>query len=146
MPSKDKAPAPTRRDFLRLATTGLLGVAGSLGVAGLIRYLGFDSEPPVRTVIDVGAASDFPPGSHTILPALPAALFSTPTGFRALSLVCTHLGCTVEETEGGFKCPCHGSRFDAQGNLQRGPARQGLHALRVETTPEGRVLIHTGQG
>ncbi|BAZ45904.1 plastoquinol--plastocyanin reductase [Chondrocystis sp. NIES-4102] len=37
---------------------------------------------------------------------------------------CTHLGCTFpwNENEAQFQCPCHGSRYDAEGKVVRGPA------------------------
>lgn len=48
----------------------------------------------------------------------------------AFSLRCAHLGCTVRSaSEGGLVCPCHGSRYDARGELVRGPAREGLRPL-----------------
>ncbi len=143
IPSRGDAPTPTRRDFLRLATTGLLSAAGLVGLAELVRFLGFASEQAPKTVFDVGEAAQYAAGSRTVLPDVPAVLFATASGFKAISLVCTHLGCTVEEADGGFKCPCHGSRYDAQGNVERGPARLPLRQLRVEQTAQGRLLIHT---
>jgi cytochrome b6-f complex iron-sulfur subunit len=136
-------PNPPRRDFLKLATTGLLSAAGLLGLGGLIRFLDFETEPPAQTTFDLGSASKYPAGSLTMLPDIPAVLFSTQTGFRALSLVCTHLGCTVEQVTEGFYCPCHGSRYDTQGKVLRGPALKALHPLRVETTSDGRLILHT---
>ena len=125
-----------------MTTTGLLGAAGLLGLGGLLRFLDYQAEPPQKTVIDVGSASQYPPGSRTTLPQIPALLISGADGFTALSLVCTHLGCTVETAENGFRCPCHGSRYDAQGNVQKGPARQALKRLKVEVSAQGRVLVH----
>lgn len=51
----------------------------------------------------------------------------------AISSICTHLGCTVawEPTTQEFACPCHGSRFDADGQRTQGPARQPLERVTV---------------
>jgi len=72
-----------------------------------------------------------------------AVVIRTTSGFTALSLVCTHLGCTVESKPEGFACPCHGSRFDIQGGVTRGPAAKPLRPLRVEVTKDGHLHIHT---
>ena len=52
--------------------------------------------------------------------------------FVALSLVCTHLGCTVAVTSDELVCPCHGSRFDRAGGVLDGPATQRLGRYRVK--------------
>jgi nitrite reductase/ring-hydroxylating ferredoxin subunit len=41
---------------------------------------------------------------------------------------CTHLGCVLRknDAEGSWDCPCHGSRFDKDGNVIQGPAISGL--------------------
>jgi len=47
---------------------------------------------------------------------------------HAISAVCTHLGCIVDwDAEAGeFACPCHGSRFSADGTVTDGPATADL--------------------
>ncbi|MDC0832262.1 cytochrome b6-f complex iron-sulfur subunit [Geitlerinema sp. CS-897] len=46
---------------------------------------------------------------------------------------CTHLGCTFpwNDTAAEFQCPCHGSRYDGQGNVLRGPANRPLKLVKV---------------
>lgn len=136
-------PNPTRRDFLKLTTTALLTASGLLGLGGLLRFLDYRTEPPLKTEFDLGAATKYPLDSRTLLPDVPAVLIHAESGFSALSLVCTHLGCTVEQNADGFACPCHGSGFDSSGNVTHGPAAQRLRSLRVEDNPQGKLILHT---
>lgn len=56
---------------------------------------------------------------------------------HAVSLVCTHLGCHVtwNPAERSWDCPCHGSRFDVEGNILHGPAVHPLERKMVDTGP-----------
>lgn len=47
---------------------------------------------------------------------------------------CTHLGCTFpwNGTAEQFQCPCHGSRFAADGSVERGPADRPLKLVQVQ--------------
>jgi nitrite reductase/ring-hydroxylating ferredoxin subunit len=133
----------SRRDFLKLARTGFLYLSGVLTLGGLLRFLDYESNPAPQTEFDLGPASDFPLGSRTSLPNIPALLVHTDNGFSALSLTCTHLGCSLEQTTDGFACPCHASRFDADGAVTHGPANKPLRQLRVEVTDEGTLKLFT---
>ena len=133
----------SRRDFLKLTTTALLTGSGLLGIGGLIRFLEFQTEPAPKTEFDLGPASNYKIDSAKVIPDAAAILIHKQAGFSALSLVCTHLGCTVEQKPDGFTCPCHGSHYDENGNVTRGPAKKSLRALRVELTQNGILILHT---
>jgi len=50
--------------------------------------------------------------------------------FTALTAVCTHEGCTVDEFQGGtYECSCHGSQFSTSGSVVRGPAGSPLRSF-----------------
>ena len=48
-----------------------------------------------------------------------------------LSAVCPHLGCVVtwNATEATWDCPCHGSRYSADGRVYQGPANADLELV-----------------
>ena len=133
----------SRRDFLKLASSAVLTAAGLLGLDGLFRFLNTQTGPVATTDFDLGPASTYMVGSRTLRPEVPALVFCTSSGFTALSLVCTHLGCTVESKPEGFACPCHGSRFDPQGKVTRGPAQKPLNSLRTGITSDGKLHVYT---
>ncbi len=140
MPAKQPV---TRRDFLNLLTRGFLTLSGLLGAGMALRYLGFQNGPEPQTRFDLGPVENFPPGSSSQVPQANAVVLHKAEGLTALSLVCTHLGCIVQPKEGGYACPCHGSRFSADGQVQRGPASLPLQTLRLETSPDGHLILYT---
>lgn len=81
-----------------------------------------------------GAVSACAPDGSKVLVARPAE-----GEVVAFSAVCPHQGCTVEPGDDGFACPCHGSQFELDGALKRGPARTGLSAFPVRVV-DGQVL------
>merc|ERR1711956_160895 len=70
-------------------------------------------------------------------------LVSTPDGIKdfAISAVCTHLGCVVPwvKASNKFCCPCHGSQYDENGKVVRGPAPLSLALAHTVIKEDGTV-------
>lgn len=61
--------------------------------------------------------------------------------YHALSVQCTHQGCHVRPSRNSLTCPCHGSTYDLDGKVTRGPALAPLQRFDVENTAKGIAII-----
>jgi Rieske Fe-S protein len=80
---------------------------------------------------EVASVKDIPAGKGAIVQdgTRKLAVYRDGQGkLHAVSAVCTHLGCVVHfnSAEGSWDCPCHGSRFDTNGEVLHGPAATPL--------------------
>lgn len=68
-------------------------------------------------------------------------------GVMALYQRCVHLGCRVPwcAPSQGFECPCHGSKYSAEGEYFAGPAPRNLDRFVIEVNAVGELIIKTGQ-
>lgn len=64
--------------------------------------------------------------------------------FRALSSVCTHLGCNVRPSRHFLQCPCHGSTYDLEGNVVRGPAQRALQTFETHVSGNKVSIVVNG--
>lgn len=131
-----------RRHFLSRLGWGSFWVTAWGMFAGFVRTLYPNAlyEPSRR--YKIGFPSDFPSDSVTMRPEEKLVIYNAPDeGIYAISAVCTHLGCIVSKTEGGFFCPCHGSRFDSSGRVKAGPAPRPLPWYRVSMAFDGQLVV-----
>jgi cytochrome b6-f complex iron-sulfur subunit len=105
------------------------GGDGSPAEGGLRASLAAVDDIPVGGAVSTGA----PDGSKVLLTR------PSENDIQGFSAVCPHQGCTVAPHDEQLTCPCHGSRFELNGELKRGPARTGLTAFPVEVV-DGQVL------
>ena len=66
--------------------------------------------------------------------------------YAALSPICTHLGCTVEIEQTRLVCPCHGSTYDREGKVLRGPAEEALASYRTALSSDGVIVVDLRAG
>ena len=126
----DPEPVP-RRDFLGLASVWAAAAALLLSLVGMLRLPKAAVLASPSRKFRVSLPESLAEGAPFIPPGRSVALFRDAKGVYAVSLVCTHLGCIVKTTTDGFECPCHGSRFSADGAVLKGPAPRALPWAKV---------------
>lgn len=89
----------------------------------------------------IGKPEDFPSGARVSLDERRVCVVRDGDKMAAISTTCTHLGCIVSVSETGFACPCHGSRYDQDGNVTGGPAPRALPWYQVRLAPNGELEI-----
>jgi len=130
----------SRRLFLQIS----FSASGLLTLGGLLKYLGYQSESSAaQSTFTLDKPSTYSIGSTTYVTPARAWIFRDDKGLYALSMICPHLGCTVERREGDYLCPCHGSRFLQNGDVVNGPADRGLNYIQLTLTADGKVQAHT---
>ena len=135
---------PTRRVFLGLAAAWSAVGAFVMAMLGSVRLLVPSVFPEPNSRVKLGKPAQFARGSSTYFQRCRLWVFRDDDGFHAVSSVCTHLGCVAErDAEGQYLCPCHGSKFDDQGNVLSGPAPKGLVWVELSISPEGQLVADT---
>jgi cytochrome b6-f complex iron-sulfur subunit len=136
---------PERRDFLTRIGVGACAAAAVGSGLVTLDFL----KPKVlfepSTTFQAGSPADYPDGTVRFNKEQKAYVVGCPGGVYALSAVCTHLGCITRflSDQGVIACPCHGSRFDLEGNVVEGPAPRPLPWLEVQLDPSGLLVVDT---
>ena len=140
--SEVSAKTKSRRSLLRLLMGGSLAAVWTSVIYPMVRYLIPPAEASATTTETLAAAvgelkpnsaKTFRFGSH------PALLVRLGNGeYRAMSAVCTHMGCTVQyqpDTQQVW-CPCHNGRYDLTGRNIQGPPPRPLLTYDVKVHGE----------
>lgn len=146
VPQDAEDQASTRRDFFTQLGLGACAVAAAGSAVVTLDYLRPKVlfEPPTSFV--AGTPLDYPDGTVRFHRDKKAYVIGGPAGVYALSAVCTHLGCITRfrSDDRVIACPCHGSRFDLEGNVVHGPAPKPLPWLDVTEDAAGNLVVDTG--
>lgn len=139
-----------RRSFIT-KTWKWLGIAAiaelSFFTFGMLRQ-GKKNDDKLNTNLkEAGGVDDFPVNSVTADRVNRYFLIRLDDGgFLALSIICSHLGCSVlwKEDKEQFLCPCHSSAFDKFGNVINSPAPRALDYFPV-IIESGKVMVDLGK-
>lgn len=129
---------PSRREFLYYIWGASMALLLGESVAGIVWFA-----LPRFKEGEFGGTFNFSgdevPVADTAPTPIPEGriwLSNSSTGFLALYAVCTHLGCLPKWEPGNFRfeCPCHGSRFEIDGDYITGPAPRNLDRFATTIT------------
>ena len=141
-----------RREFVERSLSVVAGAPASMSVAALLAGC---ASLVTRTVTPVDgtlrlALAHYPElvevgGSLKVAPeGTPEPIYILSLGegqYAALSPICTHLGCTVEIEQARLVCPCHGSTYDRDGRVVRGPAEHALTSFKADLATDDVLVI-----
>ncbi len=140
----------SRRDFFTLAgwavflSTILIYTLKILGPKGyFFPKVLFEPSP----VFPVGFPSDFAVNTVTTLKSRKIFIVRDGNSFKAISVICQHLGCAVYWTKEKniFECPCHGSKYYKNGVNFAGPAPRPLYHFQISLSDDGKLVVDTKQ-
>ena len=132
-----------RRRFIRRLALTIASAAGAVAGAFYLRQF-FPRRTGERLRIQLGDPRRFPVDTYTYLAEHNLFIYRDHEGVKALSSVCTHLGCTLEKSSEGFACPCHGSCYNLAGEVLSGPAPRDLAWFRVGRQADGQLFVDPG--
>jgi cytochrome b6-f complex iron-sulfur subunit len=146
----DTSPLLTRRAWLGLAWGAFSAAsAAALAATGRFMFPNVLNEPPQQfkagfpTEYGIGVDERWKEKFGVWLVRTTEDIDNHVSGFYALSVTCTHLGCTPNylSAENKFKCPCHGSGFRLTGVNFEGPAPRPLERVRIVLAEDGQILV-----
>ncbi len=140
----DKKPISRRRLIAYAWIVAGIVVAGEL-IGGVFAFLWPRRRREKEEKIFVaGKVSDFKIGEVVAFRREKTFVIRLEGGFLAMSSICTHLHCIVNwnELTKRFECPCHGAKFNKEGEVLEGPPPRPLDIHNLEVAA-GNVVIDT---
>jgi cytochrome b6-f complex iron-sulfur subunit len=144
-------PEVSRRGLLKYILLGFSALATAAGVlTPIIAYIW----PPARAAteaggrVTVGTTEELPVGQGAVFSVQnkPVLVINTEQGVRAVSAVCTHLGCIVswKPDRQVIACPCHEAYFNINGAVISGPPSAPLAVYRVQIEDD-EIVVEGGE-
>ena len=142
MSNVDKKPI-SRRRLIAYAWMGAAAIVMGELIFGTFAFLWPRRKgPKVETVFIAGKVTDFKVGEIIPFRKERTFILRTEGGFLAMSAICTHLHCVVNWNEmlKKFECPCHGAKFNLNGEVLEGPPPRPLDLYKLQLVA-GNVVV-----
>ncbi len=125
-----------RRSFFRLAVAGIVAVFGIVWDRVVVDHLELKKQKTRILPLNVNQTVTFA-GNYLII--------RQEGETTVFSAHCTHLGCIINQMENGrLVCPCHGSEYDLDGKVVKGPAYKSLPMIPSKITADGNHIEIAG--
>jgi cytochrome b6-f complex iron-sulfur subunit len=141
MPNEKKS--ISRRRLMGYAWMGAAAIVIGELIGGTIAFLWPRRKGSrVETVFIAGKVTDFKVGQVIPFRKERTFIMRTEGGFLAISAICTHLNCVVNWNEmlKKFECPCHGAKFNQNGEVLEGPPPRPLNLYKLQIVA-GNVVV-----
>lgn len=133
----------SRRKLIAYAWIGAAAIVIAELIGGTLAFLWPRRKgPKVETVFIAGKVNDFKVGEIIPFRKERTFILRTEEGFLAISSICTHLSCIVNWNEmlKKFECPCHGAKFNRNGEVLEGPPPRPLDLYKLQIVA-GNVVV-----
>ena len=121
-----------RREFLQ--STGIISLGLLAGCTPKSKSIPIDVQTTIvdnNIVVDITKVDSLEPSVVAWGKKRIGIIKNNDGSYHANIMTCTHKGCTVGKSKGGYACPCHGALYTYDGTVTRGPAKQNLASLPV---------------
>jgi cytochrome b6-f complex iron-sulfur subunit len=152
--------AVTRKEFLKQLVVSGVALGTASAVASFLTSCSVPTGPqgsslPTisgtingnKVTVDISSGSPLVQSGFALVQYSGGSLLAARSSsgvYYAMTAICTHSGCTINQYDSGskeFVCQCHGSTFSSTGAVTNGPASSALR--QYVTSVNGNQLIIT---
>lgn len=141
----------TRRGMLAFTGWFTMAIVGLQAAVAFVFFFWPRKTGAFGTIINAGKVGDYKVGDVKYFVDGKFYLVRLEQGFMALYQKCPHLGCVVpwkadhsfQGSKGWFVCPCHGSTYQATGQIVYGPAPRPMDYMKIQFKGD-QLSVNTG--
>jgi cytochrome b6-f complex iron-sulfur subunit len=140
--SSDNKKPISRRRLITYAWIGAGAIVVGELIAGTLAFLWPKRKNQGEKIFIAGKVNDFKVGEIVYFRKEKTFIERLEGGFMAMSAICPHLHCIVNWNQmlEKFECPCHGAKFNQNGEVLEGPPPRPLDLYKLQIVEEKLVI------